>query len=280
MGNCLVTKLKESVDNNTLPKLGSLVFKFTMVKDVHHLVIAKPFYDNTHQVTFRIVQGNAFLADTAEAASGVQSVDVKSQENNQKVYLHGAVGRDIYISVDNYYYFSVLNAMEDPNNSSDWPIIETDWNALKYSRIYKLFVRPAAGELEIGTLNYLSQSLIFTSERGVITFDKTKATTQHTPDILQFTIFKTVDMAIDALIYYKDKYSGFYNGPYYRTEDIIAFNDLPADKKAAIYDALYYPLANADSPQNLRQIYFLGQKYTVSNSQLLQNDVVVTPPSN
>lgn len=279
--NCLVTKLKENVDNNLLPQLGSLIFKITLTKTANRLIIARPFYDNVHIVTFRILQGNAFFADTFEAESGTQSVQAPNQENKKTVYLHGNIGDTIYISIDNYYYLACFDAVEDSNVPGTWPIIEMDWDLLKYSKIYHLFVRPNEGEeLEIGTLNFLSQSLSFASDHSFITFDKTKATSNHAPDILTFTIFKTIDMAIDALIYYKDKYSGYYNGPYYSTIPSTPFANIPADKKAAVYDALYYPLANADNPNNLRQIYFGGSTYKVSNGELLENGTVVPNPNN
>ena len=277
MGNCLVTKLKGTVDNNLLPKLGSLIVKVTMSKAANIIYIGKPHYDTIHQVTLRIVQGDAFLADTAEAASGVQSIDVLGQENNQVVYLHGAIDMDVYLSVDNYQYLSLFE-MNEVGTPDIWPTVTMDWGALKYSSIFGLIVKPNKGaKLEIGTINTLYYPLLFAPDNGCLTFDVSKATSQHTPDIGVVAAFETVDMAIDAIIYYMDKYSGSYNnGANFNSYQIVAFIDLPEGKKAAVYDALYYPLANS----GVSSITFLGHLYTVSNGQLLEDGIVVTPPSN
>lgn len=277
MGNCLLTKLKVNVDNNLLPKLGSLIVKVTMSKAANIIYIAKPHYDTTHQVTLRIVQGDAFLADTEGAASGVQYVDVLGQENNQVVYLHGAIDMDVYLSVDNYQYLSLFE-MPEGSEPDAWATVTMDWDSLKYSSIYGLIVKPNKGaKLEIGTLNTLYSPLIFAPDNGCLTFDVSKATSQHTPDIGVYAAFETVDMAINAIIYYMDKYSGSYiNGANFNSYQTVAFADLPEDKKAAVYDALYYPLANS----GVSSITFLGHLYTVSNEQLLEDGVVVTPPSN
>lgn len=278
MSNCLVTKLKESVDNNTLPKLNCMNLKLTLVRSAYPIKIAKPYYDSSNIITLSVADGNCYLADTAEAVSGVQSVDVKSAENDQTVYIHGSIGDTVILRVENYYKLFWLKLI-DTNDITTIMITDLDINQLKYCPdLNSLNVKvPDNCNLDLGQI--FARAIIFNG--GKLIFRSSNPQAVNAPDIDSLTAFLTQDDAINALLYYQDKYSNrYFNGPIYIVSGIERkpFAELPEAQKSAIYNALKAPFSVVTTPGNLRGINFLGCIYTVSNDELYEDGVLVPNP--
>lgn len=127
MGNCLVTKLKGSVDNDNLTVLGSLKFSVD-IRDGGHIANFVRSKDNSVEYTVEIISPGVTI--TSVEGPGAKQIDSKKgivRYYNDKLYLSGA-GSSVNVMISSKYDIDTIQSLSKSNG------IEIKLSELKYCK--------------------------------------------------------------------------------------------------------------------------------------------------
>lgn len=151
MGNCLVTKLSESVDNAFLPKIGELFV--TVKQDSTPNRIRVNHADGHKGGTARIVSGTGYFTDSAGTLN-VQSINLNTDVSTE---LFVATTTDVVIAIPNKYYLTYLghsSTVEINSREKNRSLLvnASDLDYANLANIGNLTVR-VEGEFDVTTIN-------------------------------------------------------------------------------------------------------------------------------
>lgn len=153
--NCLVTKLKASVDNSNLPKLGE--FKLTFKNGYINNDLAYVYYDTPNATigTARIISGTGHFGVSGDAQEVTITTDWEGKFNFRLEAVTECV-----VAFPNKYQFTGIS--ENPVNNR---LVWIDNSELEYmvQNINKVFTIHIKGSFDISRFNL---STVFITDRG------------------------------------------------------------------------------------------------------------------
>lgn len=149
MGNCLITQLKESVQNDSLMKLGEFDIKVTVSDASSSIFFGANSLDNVYARIFSGPSGATFVEDGTQIDYGT-NVHI---ENNMQFHL---IAGEYIIRISNYYKLSYLST--DSSTNSMILIIDVD-KYYETLQAYKGYIQGDASKLYIPNMHRLQTDI-------------------------------------------------------------------------------------------------------------------------
>lgn len=143
MGNCLITKLKGSIDNELIPKVGELHVGFEKTEQD----VTVMHFGSRKESTMRIV-GDSYFTDK-NGKTNLGKIKVLNPNIEQDVYMNNSTF-DLFI--DNKYSIYNFTNYKIDTYPSFKDKISLDINALKYSNLHRFILQNSYIEGDISAL--------------------------------------------------------------------------------------------------------------------------------